>query len=95
MALGADRRNVMKLVLKGAMKYTGVGLCIGVPIAILLHSHLYKVSELDPSVLGAVVIGLSSSLSSQPACRPCEPRPLTQIRRLERNAASCQFSIGA
>ncbi|HEY2467167.1 MAG TPA: FtsX-like permease family protein, partial [Terracidiphilus sp.] len=63
MALGADRRNVMKVVLKGAMKFTGVGLFIGVPIAILcgrlLHSQLYEVSQLDFSVLGASVIALS------------------------------------
>jgi predicted permease len=87
MALGADRRNVMKLVLKGAMKYTGVGLCIGVPIAILcgklLHSQLYEVSELDFSVLGAVVIvlGISALIAAfVPARRAASVDPNKALR---------------
>ncbi len=63
MALGADRGNVMGMVLKGAMKFTGIGLCVGVPIAIfcgkLLHKQLYEVNEVDPKILCATVLVLA------------------------------------
>jgi len=53
----------MGMVLKGAMKFTGIGLCVGVPIALfcgkLLHKQLYEVSEVDPEILCATVIVLA------------------------------------
>ena len=63
MALGADRRNVMGMVLKGAMAQAGFGLCIGVPIAIfcarLLQHQLYEVNRFDPVVLSAATLVLA------------------------------------
>jgi predicted permease len=57
MALGADRRNVIIMVLRSAMAQAGFGLCVGVPIAIvcgrLLAHQLYEVSRFDPFVLGS------------------------------------------
>jgi len=63
MALGADRGNVMGMVLKRAMSQAGFGLCIGLPIAMfcgrLLQHQLYEVNRFDPVVLGAATLVLA------------------------------------
>ena len=63
MALGADRSNVMGMVLKSAMAQTGMGLCLGILIAIfcgrLLEHQLYEVSRFDPFVLGGATLVLA------------------------------------
>lgn len=55
MALGADRKNVLKLVLRGALQQTVLGLAIGIPVAIartkLMGSQLYHVKVWDPATL--------------------------------------------
>jgi len=52
MALGADRGNVLGLVLRGAMLQLGLGLSVGIPVALaggrLLESKLYGVKSYDP-----------------------------------------------
>jgi predicted permease len=56
MALGADRGNVVGLVLRGMSVRVGVGLVLGIPLAIgagrLLGSQLYGVVSWDPVALG-------------------------------------------
>ena len=63
MALGADRKSVMGMVLKSAMVQAGFGLCIGIPIAgfcgRLLQSQLYEVNRFDPLVLSAATPALA------------------------------------
>ncbi len=63
MALGADRRSVMGMVLKSAMAQAGIGLCLGVPIAVfcgrLLQSQLYEVNRFDPLVLASATLALA------------------------------------
>ena len=63
MALGADRGNVMGMVLKRAMAQTGIGLCLGLPVAIfcgrLLEHQLYEVSRFDPLALGGAMLLLA------------------------------------
>ena len=63
MALGADRANVIRMVLKSAMAQTAVGLCVGLPIAIfcgrLLQHQLYEVNRFDPFVLGGATLTLA------------------------------------
>ena len=55
MALGADRRRVLALVLRGAFTRVAVGLLLGIPLAILagraISAQLYGVSFWDPSAL--------------------------------------------
>ena len=55
MALGADRGNVVQLVLRGAGKRVLLGLALGVPLAIgagrLISAQLYGVSSCDPFAL--------------------------------------------
>lgn len=63
MALGADRRNVVAMVLRSALAQAGIGLCIGVPIAVvcgrLLAHQLYGVARFDPVVLGGATFTLA------------------------------------
>jgi len=64
MALGADRADVISMVLKSAMLQAGAGLCVGLPVAIfcgrLLQHQLYEVSRFDPLVLGGATLLLAS-----------------------------------
>jgi len=68
MALGANRGNVLGLVLRGALLQLGIGLAIGIPVALaggrLLASQLYGVKSHDP-----LILGLASSVLG--ACALC------------------------
>jgi macrolide transport system ATP-binding/permease protein len=63
MALGATRRSVVTMVLRGVMTQIGIGLAIGVPAALgagyLLKSQLYGVSAFDPLAVAAAVAVLT------------------------------------
>jgi predicted permease len=63
MALGANRSNVLNMVLRGAFLQVGGGLCIGTPLAILcgryLAHQLYGVGRFDPLLLGGAIVVLS------------------------------------
>jgi ABC-type antimicrobial peptide transport system permease subunit len=56
MALGADRGNVVRHVLRGAFLLVGIGLLLGLPLAVgagrLISSQLYNVAFWDPVALG-------------------------------------------
>jgi ABC-type antimicrobial peptide transport system permease subunit len=55
MALGADRRTVVRLVMRGAFTRVLIGLLLGIPLAIgagrLISAELYGVSQWDPAAL--------------------------------------------
>jgi predicted permease len=63
MALGADRSNVVELVLRGAFRRVLVGLLIGLPLAVgagkLISSQLFGVSFWDPLALSIAGISLA------------------------------------
>jgi ABC-type antimicrobial peptide transport system permease subunit len=63
MALGADRGNVVELVLRGAFRRVLVGLMIGLPLAVgagrLISAQLYGVSFWDPLALSAAATALA------------------------------------
>ncbi|MGA3324553.1 MAG: ABC transporter permease [Terriglobia bacterium] len=63
MALGADRANVIQLVLRGAFQRVLVGLVLGLPLAIgagrLISAQLYGVSSWDPFALTVAAIALA------------------------------------
>jgi predicted permease len=63
MALGADRGAVIGMVLGGAFTRVGVGLLLGVPLAVgagyLLSAQLYGVSFWDPAALSVAAAGLA------------------------------------
>jgi putative ABC transport system permease protein len=64
MAVGAERSEIVKLVLRRGMRTTLVGIGIGLGLAFVasgvLTRFLYEVSALDPSILLAVSLGLGA-----------------------------------
>jgi predicted permease len=63
MALGADRGEVVRMVLSGASKRVAIGLLAGVPLSIgagrLVEAELYGVSSWDPEALMVAAGALS------------------------------------
>lgn len=87
MALGANRANVMKLVLRGAFLQILIGLVIGIPVAIggsrLIAAQLYQVKGWDPLVLGGAMITLAACAflaSIIPARRAASINPVQALR---------------
>jgi ABC-type antimicrobial peptide transport system permease subunit len=75
MALGANRGNVVSMVLRGAFSQVGFGLCVGIPLAIVcgryLSHQLYGVGLYDPFVLGgaAIVLCVCALMAGLPPAR--------------------------
>jgi predicted permease len=87
MALGADRGNVLGLMLRGALAQLGLGLGIGIPAALaggrVLAGHLYGVKGHDPMILGlaAVILAACAVLAvSVPARRATRVDPIVALR---------------
>jgi ABC-type antimicrobial peptide transport system permease subunit len=87
MALGADRSDVMKLVLRGAFLQILLGLAIGIPVAIgcsrLIAAKLYEVKGWDPLVLGVAIVTLATCAffaSIIPARRAASINPVQALR---------------
>jgi predicted permease len=87
MALGADRGNVIGMVLGGAFKRVGIGLVLGVPLAIgagyLLSAQLYGVSYWDPVALSVAAVSLAFAAfvaSVVPASRAAGVAPMMALR---------------
>jgi ABC-type lipoprotein release transport system permease subunit len=87
MALGADRRQVLGLVLRGAFHRVVVGLLLGLPLGVvagyLLSAQLYGVRFWDPAALAvaAVSLGLTAFIASMiPAARAAGIAPMKALR---------------
>jgi predicted permease len=87
MAMGANRLNVIRLVLRGAFLQILIGLLIGIPISIacskLISAQLYQVKGWDPLVLGGAVLALSVCAlfaSIIPAQRAASINPVKALR---------------
>ena len=87
MALGADRGNVIGLILRGALTRVAIGLFAGLPLAIgagrLIAAQLYGVSFWDPLALGVAagslaVCALVAALV--PAGRAASIAPMRALR---------------
>ena len=63
MALGADAGGVLRLVRRGAFTMVGIGLMLGIPLAIgagrLISAQLYGVNGWDPMALGIAITALA------------------------------------
>jgi predicted permease len=87
MALGADRPNVIQLVLSGAFKRVLIGLLLGLPLAVgagrLISAQLYGVTSWDPLALsvaaGALAI-CSFFAAIIPANRAASISPMNALR---------------
>jgi len=87
MALGANRGDVVALVLRKALWLVALGLAIGVPVALLggrlMASQLYGVRPYDPISLAAAVLLLSAFAALAgfiPARRAASIEPMNALR---------------
>jgi putative ABC transport system permease protein len=87
LALGAEPRVVLGMILKGSMTLVGGGIAIGISTAWALSrvaaAFLFEIGPRDPVVLASVValvavIGLAASI--MPARRAARVDPLTSLR---------------
>jgi predicted permease len=87
MALGAERRNILGMVLRGAFTQVILGLAIGIPAALaggrLLSAELYGVKSYDAVVLGLAVVTLAACAfvaGFVPARRATKVDPMVALR---------------
>ena len=87
LALGAERKDVVRRVAKSGTRLAliglGIGLLVGLPLAHLLRSLFYGVGALDPLALGGGVglLVLSALLASIiPARRITRMDPMTVLK---------------
>lgn len=87
MALGANRVNILGLVLRGAFRQVVIGLAIGVPVVCLsgklLAHELFGVGSFEPLILAAAitVLGFCALLASiVPARRASTIDPMRALR---------------
>jgi predicted permease len=87
MALGANRGNVVALVMRRALVLVAIGLAIGVPGALiggrLMRTQLYGVSTYDPVTLTGAVLILAASAALAgfiPARRAASIEPMNALR---------------
>jgi predicted permease len=87
MALGADRRDVLRLVVGEALKTSALGLALGLAASVLasrlLASLLFGVKPFDPGVLAAVSVFLMAAsvlAASAPALRASRLDPMAALR---------------
>jgi ABC-type antimicrobial peptide transport system permease subunit len=87
MAVGAQRGQVVWMVLRDSLMLTAVGVAIGIPLAMLtgraLASSLYGVKPDDAATLALAVLGIAFvalGASMIPARRAASIDPLTALR---------------
>jgi predicted permease len=87
MALGADYRKVVRLVLSGAFRRVLMGLALGVPLAVgagrLISSQLYGVAFWDPLALTVAACSLTVCAffaALIPAARAASISPMSALR---------------
>jgi predicted permease len=87
MALGADRGNVVTMVMREAMLQALIGLAIGIPAALLcvrfVQTQLYGIEGHDPAVLATatLALGISALIAGLiPARRAASTDPMQALR---------------
>jgi putative ABC transport system permease protein len=87
MALGADRRRIINMVLRGAFSQVGIGLALGIPAAVgagkLMTNQLFGVKSWDPIMLtlAALLLALAALVASAlPARRAAGVDPMVALR---------------
>jgi predicted permease len=87
MALGAQRVDVLQLVLREGLLLVGVGLLLGVPLALagsrVLHSFLFGLKSTDPISLlaGIAILAIVATLAGYiPARRATRVDPMIALR---------------
>ncbi|MFL6439150.1 MAG: ABC transporter permease [Terriglobales bacterium] len=87
MALGAQRLDVLQLVLREGMLLVGIGLAAGVPLSLassrLLHTFLFGLNSTDPISLSIVIVLLGAVAAIAgfiPARRATKVDPMVALR---------------
>ena len=87
MAVGADRMNVLTMVLRSAFLQVGIGLATGIPVAIfagrVMANQLFGVKPYDPIVLSitaAVLAAAAFVAAFIPARRAANTEPMRALR---------------
>lgn len=87
MALGANRSNVVTMVMRRALVLVAIGLAIGIPVALvggrLMRTQLYGVKAYDPVTLMLAVLVLSAFAALAgfiPARRAASIEPMHALR---------------
>jgi len=87
MALGAERRDIIWMVLKESLVLVGIGLAVGIPAAWgaahLVASQLFGVNPTDPVTLVAAIVSLTvvaASAGYLPARKASRVNPLIALR---------------
>jgi ABC-type antimicrobial peptide transport system permease subunit len=87
MALGADRAGVVAMIMRGAIVQTGLGLAIGIPLALLcvryVKSQLYEVTSASPTVMLIAIVTLAAAAGIAgmiPAKRAASTDPAQALR---------------
>jgi predicted permease len=88
MALGASRRSVVAMIMRGAMLQTAIGLCaIGIPVAWFcvryIQSQLYESKGMDITVLAVATLTLTAAAAVAgliPAQRAASTNPSQALR---------------
>jgi predicted permease len=87
MALGAERRKVVAMVMRGAITQTAIGLAIGVPIALLsvrfVKAQLYEITSADATVMAFAIVTLAIAACIAgilPARRAASINPMQALR---------------
>ena len=87
MALGAQRGNVLVLVLRSALAQVGLGLALGIPIAFAaghyMGDQLYAVKAYDPVSMGVALVVLTAAAAFAgfiPARRAASIEPMSALR---------------
>ncbi len=86
-ALGAQRKNVLGMVLVDALRLVGIGGVVGVPLAMfstrLLRTQLHGVESIDPvSIVVAIVVLSSTAVFAAllPALKASRVSPIVALR---------------
>ncbi len=87
MALGANRKEVVAMVMRGAILQTAIGLAIGIPIALLctryIKSQLYNMTGFNLSIMAAAIATLTLAAAIAgliPAQRAASTDPMQALR---------------
>jgi macrolide transport system ATP-binding/permease protein len=87
MALGAERGSVIGMVMRGAMIQAGIGLAIGIPVALVcvrfVKAQLYEITNADTSVMAFAIVTLAVAAGVAgliPARRAASIDPMRALR---------------
>jgi macrolide transport system ATP-binding/permease protein len=87
MALGAKRTDIMRMVLRGVLLQAGLGMLIGVPVALCcaryVQSQLFEVNGTDPGILIAAITTMALAACAAgilPAKRAATIDPVKALR---------------